>query len=257
METPETGTKSSVLKFQSSNSPTVSIVIPAFNEAERIGSSLQQIFSFLDRNALSAEIIVVDDGSADRTPEIAMSFKSERLQVISNDVNRGKGYSVRKGFLQSKGTWVLFTDSDLSAPIEEVNELLRVAANGIDVVIGSRALDRSKIEKHQPWPREFGGIVYNWAVRLILRIAVKDTQCGLKLFHRERMKCVFQKQTIFGFGFDPELLFLAAKLNFEIREIAVSWSHNDGSKVNFINDGLRMVLDLIRIRINWMIGKYR
>ena len=257
METPETGTESSVLKFQYANAPTVSIVVPALNEAERIGSSLQKIFSFLNRNALSAEVIVVDDGSVDRTSEIAMSFKNENLQILSNKVNKGKGYSVRKGFLQSKGTWVLFTDSDLSAPIEEVITLLRVAMSGADVVIGSRAIDRSKIERHQPWPREFGGIVYNWAVRLILRIAVKDTQCGLKLFHRKRMKPIFQKQTIFGFGFDPELLFLAKKMNFEIREIPVSWSHNDGSKVNFLNDGLRMALDLIRVRINWTMGKYR
>ena len=235
----------------------VSIVVPAFNEAARIGSSLERICNFLDERDLTAEIIVVDDGSTDRTAEIAASFKLEGLRVVSNEKNQGKGYSVRKGFLESRGTWVLFTDSDLSAPIEELDALLEAAADGVDVVIGSRAVDRSKIVVHQPWPREFGGIFYNWVVQLVLALPIKDTQCGFKLFHRERLKSVFEKQTIHRFGFDPELLFLAERNGCEIREIPVAWSHDEGSKIRFLSDGLRMFLDLFQIRWNWLSGRYR
>ena len=257
METSETGTKGSVVRVQDEAPPVVSIVIPALNEAARIGSSLEKICSFLDKRGLTAEVIVVDDGSTDRTSEIAASFKRKVVRVVSNNKNQGKGYSVRKGFFQSRGTWVLFTDSDLSAPIEELDALLKAAAGGTDIVIGSRALDRSTILVHQPRLRECGGIVYNWAVQLLLGLSIKDTQCGLKLFHRERLKSVFQQQTIHGFGFDPELLFLAKRHGLEILEIPVAWSHDEGSKVQFLSDGIRMFLDLLRIRVNWLIGKYR
>ena len=257
METSETGKRGSVVTVQDTAAPVVSIVVPAFNEAERIGSSLEKICSFVDKCGLVAEIIVVDDGSVDRTSEIAASFTRAGLRVVTNESNRGKGYSVRKGFLESKGTWVLFTDADLSAPIDELERILSVAEDGVEVVIGSRAIDRTKIVIHQPWLREFGGIVYNWMVQIILGLAIKDTQCGFKLFHRQQLTPIFKKQTIHRFGFDPELLFLARKQGLQIREVPVSWSHNEGSKVRFLGDGLRMFLDLFQIRWNWVTGKYR
>ncbi len=192
-----------MVTVQDTASPVVSIVVPAFNEAERIGSSLERIFNFVDKRSLVTEVIVVDDGSADRTSGIAASFTRAGLRVVSNESNRGKGYSVRRGFLESKGTWVLFTDADLSAPIDELERMLRVAEGGSDVVIGSRAVDRTRIVIHQPWPRELGGILYNWMVQIILGLAIRDTQCGFKLFHRERLIPIFEKQTIHRFGFRP------------------------------------------------------
>ena len=257
METSETGKKGSVVTVQDTAAPVVSIVVPAFNEAERIGSSLERIYNFVDERGLVAEIIVVDDGSVDRTSEIAASFTRAGLRVVSNESNRGKGYSVRKGFLESKGTWVLFTDADLSTPIDELERILSVAEDGVDVVIGSRAVDRTKIVIHQPWPREFGGIVYNWMVQIILGLAIKDTQCGFKLFNRKQLTPIFEKQSIHRFGFDPELLFLARKQGLQIREVPVSWSHDEGSKVRFLGDGLRMFLDLFQIRWNWVRRKYQ
>lgn len=257
METSETGAEGSVVMVEDKVAPTVSIVIPAFNEAKRIGSSLEKIYNFLDKRDLTAEIIVVDDGSTDRTVEISESFRRDEFRVVSNEKNYGKGYSVRKGFLESRGTWVLLTDSDLSAPIEELDVLLEIATKGVDVVIGSRAIDRSKIIVHQSRSREFGGILYNWIVQLVLVLSVKDTQCGFKLFHRERLKSVFEKQTIHRFGFDPELLFLAERKGREIREVSVAWSHDRESKVRLLSDGFRMFLDLFQIRWNWLRGKYQ
>ena len=245
------------MTVQDAASPVVSIVVPAFNEAERIGSSLERICNFVDKRGLAAEVIVVVDGSADRTSEIAASFTRTGLRVVSNESNRGKGYSVRRGFLESKGSWVLFTDADLSAPIDELERMLRVAEDGSDVVIGSRAVDRTKIVVHQPWPRELGGILYNWIVQIILGLKIQDTQCGFKLFNRERFTPIFEKQTIHRFGFDPELLFLARKQGLKMREMSVAWSHDEGSKVRFLSDGLRMFLDLFLIRWNWVRGKYQ
>src|SRR5262249_49876937 len=153
------------------------------------------------------------------------------------DRNHGKGYAVRQGVLAASGKYVLFTDADLSAPIEELNKLLLVAQNeAADVVIGSRALDRSYIQKHQSQLRELGGTLFNLMVRLLLGLRLHDTQCGFKLFHRERCRKIFEQQTRSGFGFDPELLFLAKRNGLTIRETPVRWSHSEGSKVNPLRD---------------------
>ncbi len=238
--------------------PVVSVVIPAFNEASRIGDSVRKIIAFLDGMPFSSEVIVVDDGSADDTSKIVKQIDSRRLRVIRNGVNHGKGYSVRQGVLNSRGKYVLFTDADLSAPIEELSKLLDVATReGAAIVIGSRAVDRRYIEKHQTRYRELGGIFFNWTVRILLGLHIKDTQCGFKLFQLEPTRTLFEKQTTLGFGFDPELLFVAARRGLTIREVPVRWSHAEGSKLNPIRDGLRMFSDLVRIRWNYIIGKYR
>lgn len=257
MEASETSAGNKSVTFHDENQPTVSIVIPAFNESARIGDSIKKIDRFLREFPFSAEVIVVDDGSADNTSEIVMQCQAKGVRLVRNDQNHGKGYSVRQGVLSASGRYVLFTDADLSAPIEELNKLLDVAMKEqIDVVIGSRAVDRKYIEKHQTRLREMGGIVFNSMVRLLLGLQLHDTQCGFKLFQRERSRRIFELQTTFRFGFDPELLFLAKRNGLSIRETPVRWSHAEGSKVSFFRDGIRMFLDLVRIRWNAIIGKY-
>jgi glycosyltransferase involved in cell wall biosynthesis len=164
---------------------------------------------------------------------------------------------VRQGVLAATGDYVLFSDADLSAPIEELEKLLDVALKeNADVVIGSRAVDRSMIDVHQSAVRESAGILFNLAVRLLLGLRIHDTQCGFKLFKRDRVLSIFKKQTTGGFGFDPELLFLAARSGLKIREVPVRWSHAEGSKIRFLRDGIGMFLDLVRIRWNYLAGRY-
>jgi dolichyl-phosphate beta-glucosyltransferase len=237
--------------------PVVSIVVPAFNEASRIGNSIRQIDEFLSQAAMPMEVLVIDDGSSDATSDVVRSVHAPAVRLIRNGENHGKGYSVRQGVLNAKGEYVLFTDADLSAPIIELQKLYDVAIRDkADVVIGSRAVDRSYIEKHQNRFRELGGILFNRMVRLLLGLDLNDTQCGFKLFHRERTRDIFEKQTTLGFGFDPEILYVAARRGLRIREVPVRWSHSEGSKVNFMRDGVRMFGDLLRIRWNYFRGKY-
>ena len=204
-----------------------------------------------------ADLIVVDDGSADGTARVVRQLQSPRLRLIPNAINHGKGYAVKQGILAATGDYVLFSDADLSAPIEELEKLLSVAlAEDADVVVGSRGLDRSFIQKHQSSMRELGGIMFNYMVRLSLGLHIYDTQCGFKLFKRRSIEPVFRKQTTDGFGFDPEVLFLAARQGLKIVEVPVRWSHMEGSKVRFSRDAVRMFGDLIRIRWNQLTGRY-
>jgi glycosyltransferase involved in cell wall biosynthesis len=237
--------------------PLLSIVVPAFNEASRIHESIRKIEAFVRESAFSAELIVVDDGSTDNTVAVIEEAADKDLRLIQNDCNRGKGYTVRKGVLAATGTYVLFTDADLSAPIEQATKLLDIAMKeAADIVIGSRAVDRTYIEKHQSRFRELGGIFFNRIVRLVLGIPLHDTQCGFKLFRRRSTRRIFEQQTIAGFGFDPELLFVAKRSGLKICETPVRWSHAEGSKVNFVRDAIRMFSDLVRIRWNAMLGRY-
>jgi len=257
METSETSAGRRFVSADGRTRPMLSIVIPAFNEAVRIGDSVQKIDEFIRRSPLSAELIIVDDGSADDTSKIIRSVKPRNLLLLQNSENHGKGYSVRQGFLEASGEYVLFTDADLSAPIDELQKLLDAAIqDNADIVIGSRAVDRRYIEKHQSRGREVGGIVFNFIVRLILGLRFHDTQCGFKLFRRVRTRPIFEKLTTFGFGFDPELLFAAKRAGLRIREVPVRWSHSEGSKVRMIRDGFQMICDLVRIRWNAIIGRY-
>jgi dolichyl-phosphate beta-glucosyltransferase len=237
--------------------PDLSIVIPAYNEELRLPTTLDSIAAFLSSLGVETEIIVVDDGSRDRTATVAESFRQKfaSLRVLPNGVNRGKGYSVRHGMLEARGRNVLFTDADLSAPIEEAPKLLE-ALRTYDVAIGSRALDRRLITVHESPFREFAGIVFNVIVRLTLRLPFVDTQCGFKAFRRERCQILFEQQRIERFGFDPELLYLARHHGLKTVEIPVRWAHSPATKINMLRDSIQMFLDVFVIRWNALRGRY-
>lgn len=241
----------------SSAVPDLSIVIPSFNEELRLPATLERIAGYLSTLGGETEILVVDDGSKDRTAAVAESFRRTlpTLRVISNGVNRGKGFSVRRGMLEARGRVVLFTDADLSAPIDEAPKLIEALQN-YDVAIGSRALDRGLITVHETRFREFAGIVFNRIVRVILRLPFVDTQCGFKAFRRERCQILFEQQRIERFGFDPELLYLARHHGLRTVEIPVRWGHSPATKVNMLRDSIQMFIDVFTIRWNAILGRY-
>lgn len=237
--------------------PDLSIIIPSFNEEKRLPATLERIANYVKGSGRKTEVIVVDDGSTDRTKEAAEFFRGriENLRIVSNGLNRGKGYSVRHGSLEANGEIVLFTDADLSAPIEEADKLLAEMGH-YDVAIGSRAMNRELIEVHESRFREFAGIIFNRIVRTMLRLPFVDTQCGFKAFRREKCKVIFEQQTIERFGFDPELLYLARHHGLRTIEVAVRWAHSPATKINMWRDSLQMFLDVLIIRWNAMRRKY-
>lgn len=241
----------------SPSSPELSIVIPAFNEELRLPATLERIAGYLKSSHRDVEVLVVDDGSRDGTAGVAESFRNKipTLRVVPNAVNRGKGYSVRHGVQEARGRIVLFTDADLSAPIEEADKLVD-ALQHFDVAIGSRAINRGLITVHESPFREFAGIIFNKIVRLILRLPFVDTQCGFKAFVRERCQILFEQQSIERFGFDPELLYLARHHGLRAVEIPVRWGHSPATKVNMLRDSLQMFLDVLVIRWNSLRGRY-
>lgn len=241
----------------SSDVPDLSIVIPSYNEELRLPATLQSIAAFLPSLGPRTEIVVVDDGSKDRTAPVAESFRNvlPLLRVVSNGENRGKGFSVRHGMLEAHGRNVLFTDADLSAPIEEAPKLLE-ALKTYDVAIGSRAMDRSLIEVHESRFREFAGIIFNKIVRFVLRLPFVDTQCGFKAFRREACSIIFEQQRIERFGFDPELLYLARHHGLRTIEIPVRWAHSPATKVNMLRDSIQMFVDIFTIRWNALCHRY-
>jgi len=200
----------------------------------------------------------VDDGSTDGTARVAREFARGMpyVRLVSNGANRGKGYSVRHGILESRGRVALFTDADLSSPIEESSKLLAAIAAGNDVALGSRAIDRTLIAVRQSRLREMAGIIFNGFVRLFTGLPFHDTQCGFKAFARERSRVVFEQQRIEGFGFDPEVLFLAQRHGLRAAEVPVRWAHDPATKVHVFRDSLRMFFDLLCIRWNWLAGRY-
>jgi glycosyltransferase involved in cell wall biosynthesis len=241
-----------------STAPQLSIIVPSYNEELRLPATLEKIAAFLRDNYPDTEVIVVDDGSTDRTAAVAQEFvgKIPNLRVLPNGTNRGKGYSVRHGSLEARGDNILFTDADLSAPIEEAPKLL-TALQAYDVAIGSRAIDRSKIEVHESPFREFAGIVFNKIVRFTLRLPFVDTQCGFKAFRRERCRIIFEQQTIERFGFDPELLYLARHHGLSTVEVSVRWAHSPATKINMMRDSIQMFIDVFIIRWNALRGRYK
>jgi glycosyltransferase involved in cell wall biosynthesis len=237
--------------------PELSIVIPSFNEELRLPTTLRDISSYIRSSNRETEVIVVDDGSTDRTSDVANSFRGEiqRLRIVANEKNRGKGYSVRHGMMESRGRIVLFTDADLSAPIAEADKLLAALTDN-DVAIGSRAMNRSLISVRQSLFREYAGIIFNFIVRVILRLPFVDTQCGFKAFRRDRCRVIFEQQRIERFGFDPELLYLARHHGLRAAEIPVRWAHSPDTKVSMWRDSIQMFLDVFVIRWNSLSGRY-
>lgn len=244
-------------KRSAAQGASLSIVIPAFNEELRLPASLERIADYLKNSCRETEVLVVDDGSRDRTAAVAESFRGRipRLRVIANGSNRGKGYSVRHGMREARGDLVLFSDADLSAPIEEADKLI-AALDRYDVAIGSRALNRDLIAVHESAFREFAGMVFNRIVRFVLRLPFVDTQCGFKAFRREKCKIIFDQQRIERFGFDPELLYLARHHGLTAEEIPVRWAHSPATKVNMLRDSVQMFVDIFTIRWNATVGRY-
>ena len=224
----------------------VSIVIPAFNEAARLGPTLRTIVDWATGERLEYEIVVVDDGSTDDTCRVADEF-GPPVRLVRNGTNRGKGWSVRHGVAESRGASILFTDADLSTPIGEYAKLAHALARA-EVVIGSRALSESNIEKHQPWYRETMGRAFNRIVRALIVPGIKDTQCGFKLFRGPIARELFAEVTIAGFAFDVEVLYLARSRGYRIAEVPVTWLNDERSSVSAVRDSARMFRDVLRIR---------
>ncbi len=238
--------------------PQLSIVIPAYNESARIGAALERVMECVTERGWDAEVLVVDDGSTDATPEIVTRWMDAhpRVHLVQNPGNRGKGYSVRNGLLQAAGDVVMFTDADLSAPMEEAELLIAAIDEGADVAIGSRWLDRTRQTIHQPLYRQFFGRCFNWITRTVMGLPFKDTQCGFKAFKREAAQVIFRLQTIERWGFDPEILFIARKLKYTIREVPVTWGHDERSRMSYLKDGMKMLEEMAVIRGNSVAGRY-
>jgi glycosyltransferase involved in cell wall biosynthesis len=232
--------------------PTLSVVIPAYNEASRLGRSLEAIYSYLEEIYPDSEVIVVDDGSTDETAQIAeRNFKrkgSLRTRLIRVNPNRGKGHAVRTGLLASAAPVALFSDADLSTPISETAKLMSAIDEGYDLVLGSRALDRSLIGVHQPRRREQGGRIFNLMVRLATGLPYIDTQCGFKAFRMSSCRPIIHAAVIDRFSFDVELIYASHLAGLRLKEIPVRWDHNDGSKVDVLRDSWRMLNEVRRIR---------
>jgi glycosyltransferase involved in cell wall biosynthesis len=225
----------------------LSVVVPAFNEEQRILASLERIGAFLTGCGGASELLCVDDGSTDRTAELVREYTARapvETRLLRNDRNRGKGASVRLGLLQARGRLLLFTDADLSAPIEEAVRLLEpLRAGRLDVAIGSRAVDRSRITRPQALPRDLLGRSFNQVIRRLTGLPISDTQCGFKAFRAAPVRPLLDALRIEGFGFDVELLALCQAAGLRIGEISVAWSHVEGSKVRVLRDGFRMLED--------------
>jgi dolichyl-phosphate beta-glucosyltransferase len=235
-----------------------SIVIPAYNESTRICRTLDKVLAFLNGMGWTAEILVVNDGSTDDTARIVKGYADlhSNLRLIENPGNRGKGYSVRNGMLHATGEIVLFSDADLSSPIEESVKLFSAIERGADVAIGSRWLRTELQVTPQPLHRRIFGRVFNLALRLVLGLRYKDTQCGFKAFTRRAAQTIFPLQHIERWGFDPEILFLAQRFGFQVEEIPVQWAHREGTHISPLRDGFRMGIEMFRIRWYSLTGKY-
>lgn len=233
------------------NAPALSIVVPAYNEEARIGSTLKRMLAYFDAQPYTYEILVVSDGSSDNTLAVVEPIAARRSQVrlLSYAGNRGKGYAVRYGILRAEGERILFSDADLATPIEEVEKLSAKLDAGYDIAIGSRDVEGSELIKRQSRFREFGGKTFNKIVQALVVPGIRDTQCGFKLFTRISAQCIFERAQVDHFAFDVEVLFLARRVfGYRIAEVPVRWQHMEGSKVRFVRDAIRMAKTVVRIR---------
>lgn len=263
--------------------PKYSIVIPAYNESARLPATLSSVVSCIQSRGWDAEIVVVNDGSTDGTADVVRKFARNtpgvrsiqeqpvkartsetsrnddypvELRLLENPGNRGKGYSVRNGMLAARGEVVLFTDADLSAPIEEAERLFDAIRQGADIAIGSRWLQSDRQTQRQPIYRQFFGRCFNAVTRAVMNLPFADTQCGLKAFTRQAAQTVFQLQTINHWGFDPEILFIAIKHGFWVIEVPVAWGHDERTRMSYLKDGFKMLEELAIIRWNAFRGRY-
>lgn len=232
------------------DSPYLSIVIPAYNEQNRIAATLGKIIRYFQECNFSCEVIVVDDGSSDKTKEIVESFygKPIPLRLIHFPNNHGKGWAVKAGIEASTGRYILFTDADLSTPIVEVRKLLNFLEKGYDIAIGSRALQQSILLVRQSWWRQGMGKIFNRLIRLFVLKGIKDTQCGFKCFKNDVAKRLFSLSLLSGFAFDVEILFLASRMKYKIADVPVTWKNNPESKVNPLFDSCRMIMDVVKLK---------
>jgi dolichyl-phosphate beta-glucosyltransferase len=237
---------------------TYSIVIPAYNEGGRLSATLEKVLGYMRAQGWNAEVIVVNDGSRDNTAELARGFaeRDPMVRLVENPGNRGKGYAVRNGMLNARGEVVLFSDADLSSPIEEMPKLLAALASGADIAIGSRWLRAEMQTQRQSLHRQLFGRVFNLLLRIILGLKFKDTQCGFKAFTRRAAQTILPMQRIERWGFDPEILFLARKFGFRVEEVAVCWGHSGDTRIHPVLDGARMFWEMLRIRWYDLTGKY-
>ncbi len=233
--------------------PAFSVVIPCFNEAARIGQTVRATLEYLNSASPESELIVVNDGSTDETSTIARNALAPakiEARLLENFPNRGKGAAVGRGLLAAQRPIGLFFDADLSTPLSEIPKVIEPIANSdVDLAFGSRALDRSLIGQHQPWRREQAGRVFNLLVRIATGMPFWDTQCGFKAFRLDVCRPILEAARIDGFAFDVELLYLADRAGLRLREIPVRWNHAEGSKVQFIHDSLRMLREVIALRL--------
>jgi dolichyl-phosphate beta-glucosyltransferase len=229
----------------------LSVVVPSYNEEERIERSIKAMLEYFDAQNYSYEMLVVSDGSSDKTNEIVteMAKAHPQLKLLGYSPNRGKGYAVRYGMLKAEGEYVLFCDADLATPIEEIEKLWGFVEGEYEVAIGSRPLKESNLLVHQPWYREFLGRSFNMAVQLLAVRGIKDTQCGFKLFKRSASYEIFRLCRLNGFSFDIEVLFIARNLKYKIAEVPIRWAHQEGSKVKVFRDGMRMLRDILWLRV--------
>lgn len=233
----------------------LSIIIPAYNEGKKIEATLKSVAFYLKTKPIWADVIVINDGSRDETKHICESVMPQLASqevsycLLSNDRNRGKGYSIKKGVSQAQGEYILYSDADLSTPIEEMEKFLPFLKDKYDIVLGSRALKESQILVHQPWYREKMGKVFNLLVRTLVLRGIKDTQCGFKCFRKEAAKKIFAQLVTDGFAFDVEALVLAKKMNFKVKEVPIKWVNHPESKVHPVKHSLAMLLELMKIRL--------
>ena len=244
----------------------LSIIVPAYNEAERILPTLQRMVEYSKLQSYATEIIVVDDGSRDETRQVVSEFAAQnpivRLEKYDDEngapLNRGKGFAVRWGMLRASGNYRLFSDADLSTPIEDIEKLWPLLKDGkCEIAIASRALPQSNLTVHQPWYREAMGRTFNKFVQLLIVPGIQDTQCGFKLFEGECASRIFDACVIDGFGFDTEVLFLARKWQYRVLEVGVTWQHREQSRVNPLVAPIQMLREIVQVRKNDRRGLYR
>lgn len=238
------------------STPFLSIVIPAHNEESRLPRTLGQIFSFLEKQTYSSEVIVVENGSSDRTLEFAQEYALRHANlIVHHEEQRGKGNAVRRGILEARGEYRFICDADLSMPIEELQKFIPTALTDFDIAIGSREAPGA-IRYNEPSYRHLGGRAINLLIQLLILPGLNDTQCGFKCFRAETTEFIFRQQTLTGWSFDIELLYLARRKKIKIKEIPIQWVFDPDSKVNAIRDALRMIGDIFRIHLNALRGKY-